>query len=412
MPTTTRPTGAAPDEWTRSTEDPMAGESRPRDGATAITLGGGGARGAYQAGVLRGIARRYPELDVPILTGLSAGAINTVFLASHPGRFASSTDDLAARWLSLTPEKVYQVGASALMRNVARWGWRLLTGGLGDGEHTRGLVDNSPLATFLREHLVVDHDGTITGIERNIAAGRLRACALSATSYSTGQTVTWVMGRDITLWQRPQRRSEMARLGIDHVMASSALPLLFPATCVGSEWYGDGGVRMTAPLSPPLHLGASRILTISTRYQRSRAEADVSQISGYPPPAQILGVLYNAVFLDLIDQDILRLQLINRLLEEVPHERRDGRRVVDMLVIRPSQDLGRLARQYEPRLPPAFRFLTRGLGTRRTASPDVLSLLMFQHDYLDALIELGEADAEAQRDRIDAFLSGELVSSR
>jgi NTE family protein len=187
-------------------------------------------------------------------------------------------------------------------------------------------------------------------------------------------------------------------------MASSALPLLFPAINVGDEWYGDGGIRLTAPLSPALHLGAQRILTISTRRSRTRAEADVSQIVGYPPPAQVLGVLYNAVFLDLIDQDIVRLELINRLLAELPDERRGGMRPVDILVLRPSRDLGQMAQHYEPRLPTAFRFMTRGWGTRRTTSPDVLSLVMFQTDYLRALIELGERDVESETGRIDAFL--------
>jgi NTE family protein len=379
-------------------------------GPTALMLGGGGARGAYQAGVLRGIARRHPDLQIPILTGISAGAINTAFLAGHPGSLAHAADELVSLWLSLSPDKVYRVDARSLAVNVVKWGWRLVSGGLGTAEHTRGLVDTQPLGKLLAGALPCSADGSIAGIERNIASGRLRAVALSATSYGTGQSVTWVQGSDVTPWQRPQRRSEIVRMGVAHVMASSALPLLFPAVQVAGEWYGDGGVRMTAPFSPALHLGASRILTISTRYRRSQAEADRSQIAGYPPPAQVLGVLYNAVFLDLIDQDILRLELINRLLREVPSERRGSHRHVDILALRPSSDLGRLARDYEPRLPTAFRFLSRGLGTRRTASPDVLSLLMFQHDYLDALVQLGERDAELQKDRIDAFLAGEPIA--
>jgi NTE family protein len=146
------------------------------------------------------------------------------------------------------------------------------------------------------------------------------------------------------------------------------------------------------------------VLTISTRYDRTRAEADRPQVTGYPPPAQVLGVLYNAIFLDLIDQDVLRLERLNRLVGLIPPERRSGLRVIDMLVLRPSRDLGRLAGEYEPRLPRVFRFLTRGLGTRKTESPDILSLVMFQEDYLRRLIELGEEDAEHQWDQIAAFL--------
>jgi NTE family protein len=221
--------------------------------------------------------------------------------------------------------------------------------------------------------------------------------------------VTWVQGRDVKLWQRPQRRSELASITVQHVMASSSLPMLFPAVRVGTEWYGDGGVRLTAPLSPALHLGATRILTIATRYSRSREEADRPLTDGYPPPAQVLSVLYNAIFLDLIDEDILRLQRMNRLLEEVPEAEREGMRFVEILVLRPSRDLGKLAGEFEPRLPRAFRYLTRGLGTQRTTSPDILSLLMFQVDYLRALIELGERDVEANIDRIEAFV-GQTVT--
>lgn len=377
-------------------------------GATALVLGGGGARGAYQAGVLRAIGRRHPHLDIPILTGISAGAINTAFLAAHGETLAAATEELVDMWLAITPEQVYRVDAASLATNVMKWGWRLVGGGMAsgsDGVSSRSLVDTSPLSRFLHNALSRSADGSMSGIERNIASGRLRAVALSATSYSTGQSVTWVQGRDIGLWQRPQRRTEKTRLRIDHVLASSALPLIFPSVQVGDEWYGDGGIRLTAPLSPALHLGASKILTISTRHARSRAEADVKQIRGYPPPAQVLGVLYNAVFLDLIDQDIHRLQVMNRLLASMNDSQRGGMREVDILVLRPSRDLGQLARQYEPRLPGALRFLTRGWGTRKTSSPDLLSLAMFQEDYLRALVELGEEDATTEMERIDAFLS-------
>jgi len=375
-------------------------------GLSALVLGGGGARGAYQAGVLRAIGRRHPEFDVPILTGISAGAINTAFLASHGASLAQASEELVNLWLSVTPEQVYRVDSVSLLRNFMRWGSRLVFGGMGDGkEKARALVDTAPLRDFLRKSLPTDADGVITGIDRNIASGRLGAVALSATSYSTGQSVTWIHGKDVAPWQRPQRRTVLTPLGVEHVMSSTALPLLFPAVRVGDEWYGDGGIRMTAPLSPALHLGAERILTISTRHARSRSDADKSQIVGYPPPAQVLGILYNAVFLDLIDQDIHRLEVINKLLATMSASQRGGMRTVDILVIRPSRDLGRMARDYEPRLPPTLRFLTRGWGTRRTASPDVLSLMMFQEDYLRALVALGEEDAMAQMERIDGFVA-------
>lgn len=195
-------------------------------------------------------------------------------------------------------------------------------------------------------------------------------------------------------------------LTLDHVLASAALPFVFPAVQVCEEWHGDGGIRLTAPLSPAIHLGAERILAISTRYPRTRAEAEKPSIVGYPPPAQVASILMNAIFLDLVDEDALRLTRINELLERCPEARDGSLRKVRLLVIRPSCDLGRLARAYEPRLPAAFRFVTRGTGTRETKSPDALSMVMFQSDYLKRLIETGETDAEARKDEIEAFLSG------
>lgn len=370
----------------------------------AMVLGGGGARGAYQVGVLRAIASRYPHLRVPILVGVSAGAVNATHLAAHPGSFAEAMEALVEHWLSLTPEQVFRVDASSLAGNVMRTGFRLMAGGQAHPEGFRGMVDTAPLRGFMERVLERNADGTLPGVDHNLARGTLRAVALVGTSYTTAQSVTWVQGRDITQWARPQRRGEHTRLTVDHVLASTALPLLFPAVRVGDEWFGDGGIRLTAPLSPALHLGASRIITIATRYDRSGQEAGRPQVTGYPPPAQVLGVLYNAVFLDLIDQDVARLQRTNRLVERLPPAQRHGLRVVDMLVLRPSRDLGRLAGAFEPRLPRVFRFLTRGLGTQATQSPDVLSLVMFQEDYLRRLIALGEEDAHAQWDRIAAFV--------
>jgi NTE family protein len=381
---------------------------QPNEGL-ALVLGGGGARGAYQAGILRGLARRYPHVRLPILTGISAGAVNTIHLASHPGPLARAADDLVNLWLSLTPGQVYDVHAGSLLRNVFGFGVKLLAGG--SREPMRGMVDTAPLRRFLQRILDRAPDGSLPGIASNITSGRLRAVALSATSYTTGQSVTWIEGRDVELWQRPQRRTETARLTVEHVMASSALPMFFPAVQLGSEWFGDGGVRLTAPLSPALHLGATHILTISTRYQRTRAEADVPLTQGYPPPAQVLSTLYNAIFLDLVDEDILRLQRINRLLDDLPVAQREGMRVVEILVLRPSRDLGKLAREFEPRLPPVFRYLTRGLGTRRTASPDILSLVLFQEDYLRRLVALGEADAEANAEKVDRFLRSQAPAT-
>ncbi|MGQ0765754.1 MAG: patatin-like phospholipase family protein [Gemmatimonadota bacterium] len=376
----------------------------PATADLAMVLGGGGARGAYQVGLLRGIASRYPNLRVPILVGVSAGAINTVHIAAHRGSFRDAMDSLVALWLTLTPETVFQIDARSLLSNVVTSGARLVSGDSGSDKRVRGMVDTTPLRHFLERSLERAEDGSLPGIRHNLELGKINAVALSATSYTTGQSVTWVQGRNITTWERPRRRSVNVSLEVEHVMASSALPLFFPAVRVGDEWFGDGGVRLTAPLSPALHLGASRVITISTRHPATTVEASAPQLTGYPPPAQVLGVLYDAVFLDVIDQDVSRLKRLNSVISKLPPDKRDGLRLIDILVLRPSQDLARLSGEYEPRLPKVFRFLTRGLGTRATSRPHILSLIMFQEDYLQRLIALGEEDAERQSETIAQFL--------
>lgn len=393
-----------------SGERPSATGSVVRqDDSLALMLGGGGARGAYQAGVLKGLTQKFPNLRFPIMTGISAGAVNTIHLASRDGSLQSAAGGLVELWLKLSPEQVYEAHALPLVRNLIRWGTRLLSGGTGTGpEPMRGMIDTAPLRKFLNRNLITAEDGSIPGIARNIAEGSLKAVALSATSYATGHSVTWIEGQNVELWQRPQRRSEAARLSVEHVMASSALPMLFPAVKVGDQWFGDGGIGLTAPLSPPLHLGAARILTISTRHRPAWAVASSPLWQQYPPPAQVLGVLYNSVFLDLIDEDILRLEKVNRLLADLGSKKRESMRIVDIMVIRPSHDLQTLARELEPGLPSFLRYLTRGLGTRQASNPEILSLIMFQSDYLRRLVELGEADAESQSERVEEFLSRPL----
>src|SRR5690349_216610 len=386
----------------------VPGESSPVStdrGELALVMGGGGARGAYQVGLLRYLARRYPNLHLPILTGVSAGAVNVAHLAQHTGTFPAAVTSLERLWRSLSPDQVFHVDAPNLAANFLRWGVRLVSGGTVVETQTRGLVDTSPLRSFLIRAFV-PQGGVLTGVAQNIARGSLRAVALSTTDYGTGQSIVWMQGRNIEEWERPKRRSIATRLTVEHVMGSSALPFFFPAVRIEDSWHGDGGIRLTAPLSPALHLGAHKILAISTRYDRSQAEANRPLIRGYPPPAQVLSILYNAIFLDLIDQDVLRLERMNFVLRKLPPAQRSGMRVVNILVLPPSRDLGKLSGEYEPLLPGVFRFLTRGLGTRQTASPDILSLLMFQENYLGRLIELGEADAEARADDIDAFVNG------
>jgi NTE family protein len=372
----------------------------------ALVLSGGGARAAYQVGCLRVLAREFPDVVPGILTGVSAGGINAVYLAARQEPMCEKVERLAHVWAGIRIDDVFRVDLRDLASRSVRWGGRLLSGGKHLLPPARSLVNTAPLRDLLGR-LFGAEDGRILGIARNLQAGWLRAVALTASSYSTGQSVTWVQtraDRGIDTWERPQRKSASCTLTVEHVMASASLPFLFPAVEIDGAWYGDGGIRLTAPLSPAVHLGARRIIAVSTRYDRSQEEADRSAIAGYPPPAQVAGVLYNAIFLDQLDGDALEMQRINRLIARLPPADRGGLRPIDLLLLRPSVDLGRLANEYEPELPRAFRFLTRGLGTRETRSNDMLSLVMFQGDYIRRLVELGEADAEARIEDIRWFL--------
>ncbi len=374
-------------------------------GELALTLGGGGARGAYQLGLLCHLARRFPDLEVPILTGVSAGGINAAFLANHTGNFAQKVEGLLELWRGITVDQVFRVDGRSLfshvLRGLAQLAW---FGGRGGAKELHGMVDTSPLRVLL-ERSLGGGDGDLPGIESNLAQRDLRAVALTTTRYDTGQTVVWTQGRDISLWKRPQRLARATALGVEHVMASAALPWLFPAVQIGKNWYGDGGVRLHAPLAPAIHLGASRILAISTRYGRNDAEVDLTKTDLYPAPAQVAGILLNSIFLDLLDQDAHNLERVNELLARIPEQERGDLRPIDLLVLRPSRDLGKLADEYEPTLPPLFRFLTRRLGTRASRNQDLLSLIMFQPDYIEQLISTGERDAEEHADEIAEFLT-------
>ena len=372
-------------------------------GELAIVMSGGGARAAYQVGLLRWLAKHDPDLRIPILTGVSAGAINAAYLAAHTDGFAAKVDRLSDLWGHLTTEEVFRVDSLSLTKNMLRLGAKLVSGGAMQAPRSHSAVDTKPLGELL-ERVLAAKDGRLPGVAKNLEAGVLRAVAITTSSYTSGQSITWVQGRDIEQWERAHRRSFNSEITVAHVMASGSLPLFFPAIQLAGGWYGDGGLRLTAPLSPAVHLGADRILAISTRYVHRRAEADEPTTPGYPPPAVILGAILNSIFLDQFDADALTMQRINNLLEVVPAMRERGFRPLKLLVLRPSENLGRLANHYEAALPGSFRFLTRGLGTKETRTNDLLSLLMFQPDYLTRLIELGEQDAEARKQEILDFL--------
>ena len=377
----------------------------------AIVLTGGGARAAYQVGFLRWIARAFPSIHFPIVTGVSAGAINAAYLAASQSSHADAIAHLDERWRRLTVGDVFRTDAGSLTTQVLRWAGRLLGGGSRVAPHVRGLIDASPLRAMLSELFDLRDDGSLGGIRENIDAGRLWAIALITSHYGTGQSIIWAEGRDLGEWHRPERRSRNTRLTVDHVLASAALPLFFPAVRLEDGWHGDGGIRLTDPFSPALRFGANRILAISTRHTAADRQDGTPARPPYPPPLQISGQLMNAIFLDDLDRDARELERVNRLLRNLPPEKRRGLREVELLVVRPSVDIGRLSASFEPALPRAFRYLLRGLGSREVRSPDLLSLLAFHPEYLEQLLELGERDAAAHADELRSLLQASAPAS-
>lgn len=370
----------------------------------ALVLSGGGARAAYQVGALRYIAREIPGYRPTILTGVSAGAINAVHLASYRGSWRDNVDALSELWLNLDTTRVYRTDLGSVLKRVMIWTLRLATAGRLGRADVHGMVDNAPLRAFLGAHLPVQGQ-RIGGIEENIAEGLLESLAIITTNYGSGRSRAWVESRDGAQWLQGQMRAVVAELTLDHVMASAALPIFFPAVMLDSAWHGDGGIRLTAPLSPALHLGATRILAVSPRATPISSMPQELRET-YPSPAQIAGTMLNAVFLDLLDFDAIQMNRINRLLSKIPAHEHGNFRQVEVMVLRPRADLGELAREHEIELPRAFRFFERGLDDKTEPSSDALSMVMFEPEYLALLLQLGEEDAAARHDEIEAFLLG------
>jgi NTE family protein len=368
----------------------------------AVVFSGGGARAAYQVGVLQAIAECAPELEVPIVTGVSAGAINSTFLAAHPGAFRQAAADLKREWERLTPAQVYRVEPVRVGRAMTRWVFNMLVRRRKAPPVLRGLMDMEPLRRFLGAYM------DFGGIARNVEAGRIRAAAVSATCYNTGQTVTFVQGVEgLPLWQRYMRVAVGGPIRVDHLLASAAIPLVFPAVKLGEAFYGDGSVRQTAPLAPAIHLGAQRIVAVAMR-ARNPDEVCAPVRMEYPVAAEVFGLLLHAIFLDSLDADAERLGRINDLLRVLPegHGAPGGVRPVELLLLRPSRDLGELARGCRAELPAMVEFLVRSIGGAQAKGSDFQSYLMFQSEYTGALMELGYQDARAQAGEIERFLAG------
>jgi len=350
-----------------------------------------------------------PDARFDLLHGVSAGAVNATFLANHEGSLAEAVADLRDFWLHLRSDDVFRTDSFALAKSVIGWIARLFSGGAMRQRGPRGLVDTQPLRRLLTRTLGADARGRLPGIEANLEAGRLRALAITASSYTGDGSVTFVEGDRIGTWARPGRRAVRARITVEHVMASAALPLVFPPVRVGGHWYGDGGVRLSAPLSPAVHLGADRVLAITTNDASPPRHAE----SSCPPsPASVAGQMLDAVFLDLLEQDARRIEVVNRLLAGTSSEQRAKLRTVELVVARPRSDLAAAAREHERSLPEPFRFLSRGWGTAEGKSGDVLSLLLFERAYVEHLLEAGARDAAARAEELSLLFRGSQPAAR
>jgi NTE family protein len=371
-------------------------------GDLAVMLTGGGARAAYQVGLIKGLARHFPQLQFQIITGVSAGAINAIFLAAHEGSLRDVAEELAQVWCELECRHVFRPNFAALLpfRTALK---AILPPRMSGRPH--GLMNAGPLAETLREvyHCPIRNQ-PIAGIKRNLARGELKAVALIGLDYTTGQSVRWTQGRSSDIFEGPNRRSVQAEITVEHVLASSAIPFVFPAVKIEQRWYGDGGIRLAAPLSSAVRLGARRILAMSTGYQRTPDEANTPAVLGYPPAAQVMGQLINAVFLDVIDEDVVRMERMNEMIGKLDPSQRNGFKPIDLFVLRPSIDLGKIAGEYEKHLPVNMKLLTRALGTRETESSDFMSMLMFEPHYTTRLIEIGEDDVASRLEELRVFL--------
>ncbi|MDO8543269.1 MAG: patatin-like phospholipase family protein [Opitutaceae bacterium] len=381
----------------------------PQPPKDALLLAGGGARGAYQVGVLRSLARAFPDLNFPIVTGVSAGAINAATLANTVEPFPMAVERLAQLWESLTLEQVFRSDFRAVGAKMLNWTFRLLSGGAHLTPSTRGMVDTEPLRRFLSRVLDTP-DGVLHGVAENIRRGRLSAVGIMTTQYPTAQSVTWAQGAHVQPWQSAERSGVNTTLTVEHIMGSSSLPLVFPAAKIDGAWHGDGGIRLTSPLSPAVSLGADRIIAISTSVEPGRCEAD-RPTEHYPPPATVISVLLESVFLDMLDTDASELRRMNQLIAEHPKSQELGLRRVDALVLRPSQDLSVIASEFEPELPRVLRHVIRGLGSLETNRSDMIATLLFQPLFIRKMLEIGEHDGEKRIDEIATFLGRAPVGS-
>ena len=377
---------------------------RPKVG---LVLTGGGARAAYQVGVIRAIAQMLPEKAAnpfPIICGTSAGAFNAVSLALSARNFHEGVLHLASVWENAHVNQAYRSDSIGLFGNAALWFASQFLGGLGKRTAV-SILDNSPLAHLLKQSL------PLAGIRKSIDAGALHALGITAWGYTSGQSVTFYQGIDsIAPWKRHRRIGISARITVDHLLASSAIPLLFPAVRLNREYFGDGSMRQLAPISPALHLGADRVLVIGVR-KAVDTQPERVKVDRYPTLAQIGGHIMGSIFLDSLEVDLERLRSINNTLRIIPEEKLKNHelRPIESMVISPSVEINKIAEKHAHTLPRTMRTFSRAIGAMRRDGSALLSYILFEEPFCRELIELGYEDTVPKRAQLLRFIGAEAA---
>lgn len=383
-------------------------DSTAAEGKAGLVLAGGGARAAYQVGVLQALREMLPDPKknpFAIICGTSAGAVNAGALAVNADDFGVAVEKLLDVWRHFEPHHVYRADFPGVASNSGRWLASLFFGAWIKNKRV-SLLDNRPLESLLTRTL------DFSRIERNIAAGALDALSITCSGYTSGQSCSFFQGsEDLESWKRSMRIGIKTRITPQHLMASSAIPFLFPPYHLNREYFGDGSMRQIAPVSPALHLGADRVVVVGTARVRSDSP-DRTRGDLFPTLAQVAGHVMNSIFLDSLAVDLERLERINRTVSCSSPDalKRMGLTLhhVDVLVLTPSEPLDVIALKHVGNLPWPIRFLLRSIGAMRRGGANLASYLLFEQGYCRELIQLGYHDTLKRRDEVEAFLAGGL----